>query len=418
MGLIRINCVFFALLFIFSSQVFAAWSGSQVIVSGKFGDKPEDFGLEKGEIKDEFPDVFLVFNDGKVMIVDAVNDNSKLFSNNGELLKVIPYLGLVVKEATPNGVFAFKWDRNIQGDNDEQVGVFNVENEVWQWLDKDNYFDSYNLALRIRGENLIIWNGKGYKYSPTGALISTYDQKPLELGIVKSYESLSGGGMQQTIAYEDGEFTVSTPTGIEPDSFVRDQAGFLYGTGKVDTHSSNWPWRYRVYKFDKCGKTLSAMDLPETKTQEIDRGAPYIVGEIETVFLEEYGPPVIGPDGSVYCWKRTPTTYSILKWTWVDDPTDPQPGPDAPADLKLIPSLDGLYITWGASPQDPGCVDGYELERATSADGMYSTVSTTGAGEFKFNDTSALPGSTYFYKVRAKSDGLYSPYTSPASGAR
>lgn len=30
----------------------------------------------------------------------------------------------------------------------------------------------------------------------------------------------------------------------------------------------------------------------------------------------EYGDPVIGPDGSVYSWKRTPTNYKILKWTW------------------------------------------------------------------------------------------------------
>jgi hypothetical protein len=38
----------------------------------------------------------------------------------------------------------------------------------------------------------------------------------------------------------------------------------------------------------------------------------------------EYGPPVIGPDGSVYAYKRTPDTYSILKWTWVDDANDPK----------------------------------------------------------------------------------------------
>jgi len=255
-------------------------------------------------------------------------------------------------------------------------------------------------------------------YSEQNVLLATYDQKPLVLGELKSYETLPGGGMEQTIVYDDAQFSVLTPTGMVQDSFVRDQAGFLYGTAQIDTSSSDWPWRYRVYKFDKCSKTISSLDLPETKTHLIDHGAPYIVGEIETVFLEQYGPPVIGPDGSVYAWKRTPDTYSILKWEWVDDPSDPQPGPDAPADLKLTPSLDGLYLTWSASPQDPGCVDGYELERATSADGIYTSVTTTDPGVLKFNDTGALPGSSYFYKVRAKSDGLYSPYTTEVNGSR
>jgi len=282
-----------------------------------------------------------------------------------------------------------------------------------------NVGDRYLRFQGNQGNLFFLGNGgKYYKYSPTGELLATYDQKPLELGVLKSYGSLPEGGMEQTVAYEDVEFTVSTPTGIEEDSFVRDQTGFLYGTGKVDTPSNDWPWRYRVYKFDACSKALSQLDLPETKTQEIDRGAPYIVGEIETVFLEEYGPPVIGPDGSVYSWKRTPDTDSILKWIWVESPNDPQPGPDAPSELTVQPSIDGLYLTWGASPQDPGCVDGYEVERATSAGGIYTTVKTTDRGVVKFTDTGAQPGSTYFYKVRAKSGSTYSPYTAEMSGSK
>ena len=34
---------------------------------------------------------------------------------------------------------------------------------------------------------------------------------------------------------------------------------------------------------------------------------------------EEYGEAVVAPNGDVYTWKRALTTYSILKWTWVDD---------------------------------------------------------------------------------------------------
>ena len=34
----------------------------------------------------------------------------------------------------------------------------------------------------------------------------------------------------------------------------------------------------------------------------------------------EYGSPVLAPSGDVYTWKRTPDKYSIVKWSWVDDP--------------------------------------------------------------------------------------------------
>ena len=41
-----------------------------------------------------------------------------------------------------------------------------------------------------------------------------------------------------------------------------------------------------------------------------------------------YGKPFIAPSGSVYVWKRTDDSYSILKWTWQDDPNTPR-CPDA-----------------------------------------------------------------------------------------
>jgi len=204
------------------------------------------------------------------------------------------------------------------------------------------------------------------------------------------------------------------------DNFVRDQNDYLYFyhtyTAK-DPVSGEPSTTSLVVKYDPCGKKMGELNLPiseyEKPTQE-ELDMPTTKLRVRN----EYGPPVIGPDGSVYAWKRTPDTYSILKWTWVDDPSDPQPGPDAPASLKLTPSLDGLYLTWSASPQDPGCVDGYDLERATSADGSYTAITTTDPGVLKFNDTGALPGSSYYYKVRAKSDGLYSPYTTEVSGSR
>lgn len=157
----------------------------------------------------------------------------------------------------------------------------------------------------------------------------------------------------------------------------------------------------RIHKISRCGKIISTLDLPQ------DPDA-----------IEYDQQPVFAENGDVYIWKRTPDTYSILKWQWVDVPADPQPGPDAPENLKIIPSLNGLYLTWGASPQDPGCVDHYEIERATSADGIYTPAATVDKGTLNFNDTTVLPGSTYYYKVRALADGLSSEFTAPISGTR
>ena len=47
----------------------------------------------------------------------------------------------------------------------------------------------------------------------------------------------------------------------------------------------------------------------------------------------EYGSPILAPNGDVYTWKRTPDKYSIIKWTWKDDPNAPK-CPDTSAKKK------------------------------------------------------------------------------------
>jgi len=171
--------------------------------------------------------------------------------------------------------------------------------------------------------------------------------------------------------------------------------------------------RAEVYKISSCGKILGHVQLP---TDEI---SDYTVvgGEKYANYIARYGNATFGADGNVYTWKKTDAKYSILKWTWVDDP-NVLTGPDAPTGLSLIPSTTGLYLTWTASPSDPGCVTGYEVSRATSAGGVGSTVATVNAGVVKYNDATATAGTTYYYKIRAVAGSEYSPYTSEVSGKR
>lgn len=237
-------------------------------------------------------------------------------------------------------------------------------------------------------------------YSPTGQFIKTSTERPLELGKVKE-QRISSGKYKITVTYADKEWGI-VGAGVLP-KYMRDTNGNLYGFGDV-----------QVFRYDNCGREMASLTMPEKQTQEISRG-PAVEPKIKV--LAEYGSPVVAPNGDVYTWKRTPDTYSILKWTWMDDPSVP-PGPDAPTGLAVAASVGGLYLSWIASPQDPGCVTGYEISRATSAGGVSSTIATVNAGALKYNDTTASAGTMYYYKVRAVAGNEFSPYSNEASGKR
>jgi len=220
------------------------------------------------------------------------------------------------------------------------------------------------------------------------------------LGVVKT-SSLGGGKYRHTIQYPDVTYTIISDK--EYDGYYRDKNRYiyLYLSGLVD-------------KFNVCGKLMGRLLLPQK--MEV-KGDVQPSGEQYAFTHDQYGEPVLDIHGNVYTWKKSPTKYSILKWTWVDDP-NAQTGPDAPTGLSLMPSTTGLYLTWTASPSDPGCVTGYEVARATTSGGVFSNVGTVNAGVVKYNDTSAAAGTTYYYKVRAVAGSEYSAYTSEVSGKR
>ncbi len=168
-----------------------------------------------------------------------------------------------------------------------------------------------------------------------------------------------------------------------------------------------------VCKINTCGKVLGQIQLPNNEISDYVN----VGGEKYANYIARYGNTTFGADGNVYTWKKTDTKYFILKWTWVDDPNVPT-GPDAPTGLTHMPSTTGIYLTWTASAQDPGCVTGYEVARATSAGGATTTVATVNAGVVKYNDSTASAGTTYYYKIRAKAGSEYSLYTGEVSGKR
>jgi len=91
----------------------------------------------------------------------------------------------------------------------------------------------------------------------------------------------------------------------------------------------------------------------------------------------------------------------------------------APTALRLVIVPNGFELSWKPSPEDPGIVTGYEIVRSANiASGPFAKVATVDKGVFQYIDTTASPENIYYYKVRAVSGAVYSPYSNPVAGER
>jgi len=369
MGLKRtifVSCV--VILTLAATNSYSAWQGPTEFVSGVWGNGDSNFGIERGDTSDQLPNLTAVIFDGKTIISDEVNKREVVYNSDGTLYKVIPWY--IVKNGSkivnPDYPLYKYW--NVQG--------YTPEGNIWFKIDK------YSLK------------------SPSGQLIKTSTTRPLELGVV-SEKALGNGQYKVTVKYPDKEWSI-IGRGVVP-KYTRDMNGNLYGSGEK-----------QAIRYNSCGKELARLTMPDDKIETVSQGEQV---EPNVTVLEGYGSPVIAPNGDVYTWKRTPDKYSILKWTWVDDPNVPT-GPEPPSGLAVTPSINGLYLTWKASPNDPGCVTKYEIARATTSGGVFSTIDTVEKGVLKYNDTTAETGTTYYYKVRAMAGSDPSAYTAEVSGKR
>jgi len=382
MGL-RLICLLIGLHLVLLGVSFAGWQGPQVLVEGVGGEGDGEFGLGSFGTGDTYPDIAAILPDGKILIDDYVHNRLQLFDENGQRVKVI--VPVLIEK-----------NENVERYKYEEYGV----RKAYRYTNKGT-----SIARKRRAF---------YEYDENGVKIKEYEESSFVGGIVKNIRQ-GDGSYTSDVEYEDKTYRVPSRSS----RYTRDVNDYLYTSFRRRSHdhiSNDRSFFYAVYKYDICGRLVSEFVMPTTEYE------PYVIPEGPVApprtIRNEYGPPVIGPDGSIYAYKRTPDTYSILKWEWVDDPSDPVPGPDAPSELAVTPSTTSLYLTWKASPQDPGCVDSYQIERAGSVDGSYSSIATVEVGKLNYNDADASAGSTYFYKVRASAGGGYSDYTETVSGTR
>ena len=393
--------IFFLMSTLYVNCVVAEWNEPVTVIQGRWGEGELDFGFSAGQYRDGLPEDMAVMNDGKVVVADYVNKKWKLFDQKGNLMKSIPLQGSSLHGYDADNIISARWDTNI---NAFTIGMFNLQSQSWVWIDSMNQVD-YGVAIDIRllKNVFIVPTGKnsGIEYSYSGEVLSIITHRPLLFGKETIDKKTNDGNGNQVIEFEDATYNCTVPYSF--DEFRRDSAGYLYGIA----HNVGEPARTRVYKITKCGKTIGIVDFPPRKET---------FTEDDVRVDEDYGEPAFAQNGDVYTWKRTPEAYSILKWTWVNDPNVNE-GPDAPKALQALPSISGIYLTWNPVPQGTECVTGYEIERASSAGGNYSSVTTVPKQQYNYNDTTAGAGATWYYRIRSTSD-IGKSYPAEVSAAR
>ena len=367
-------------------DAYAAWSTNEEIITGSWGSQIYQFFFGSGDSFDDFPKDIEVDIHGRVFINDDYNFRIKIYNASGLLEKMI---------IAPESVdMSYKWPYGISVNRDGAL-VANYEGSIKHLFNKQGelikQIDVFGIGIPIEdGFVFDVAENEYALYSFTGTLLQTYRERPLEIGSIKT-KNLGGGSYKVTVTYPDKTYHLNKGPFSK---YIRDDKGYINAGGVKS-----------MEKFDACGKSKGYFIVSDNEYNIIHPGGNGFE-EISEV-VAEYGSPVVAPNGDIYVWKRTPEAYSILKWTWLDSPTDPKGGPDAPLEVQANSSISGVYLTWNPSPQDPGCVAGYDIERATSADGIYSKITTVPLNEkqtYHYDDTSASAGQTWYYRVKATSD--------------
>lgn len=302
------------LLFVFAYApiAHAAWKGPIEILSGKWGSETGEFYFEAGESGDSFPTKFGVDKNGLVVIPDEGNNRIVIYNPDGTINNTLHkptslpdldnFVGWPIDFVLYPGGNSFVINCNYQKSADAAVVGAPLNKCILDYsgviLSKANTAQVFPIGS---GYVFLNYQNNDYSfYSPTGQLINTSNTKPLELGL-RTKQSMGGGDYKITIQYPEGTYSF-VGSYME---YVRDSHGYInaIGTGTVT-------------KINRCGKTIGQIKIPDTVY-----GAPQIIGKEKIPnYIAEYGNPVIAPNGDVYTWKRTPKKYSILKWTWKDDP--------------------------------------------------------------------------------------------------
>jgi len=387
------NSLLLLLLILSVSPSYADWVGPTTIVKGPWGRGLSQFGYKPGIMKDRFPERIHVLPDDRILVEDWLNYRFKIFAMTGEYLNSVSTLyQLVVIDS--DRLAGFYWDA---GASKPRVGVYSINQKKWLWHDEKTVYNFNTSKLEVANNRIYTWNAeeeKGYNYSAQGKLIKVYTRQPLELGVQNTKRE--GPLIKTTLSFPDNIYTIYAKDPVLY-SF-RDEEKNLYHI-KIIVNSTRDRIR-QIYRYDICGKEKGVLQLPLSTYEAL----PSPQGKL--IPITEYGDPVISYSGDVYSWVRSKSEYKIVKWTWVDKGSNGEGGPDEPGEAQAVPTASGVFLTWKPSPQDPGCVTGYEIQKAASDDGTFGSgtiVTASGKQSYIFNDATATPGERWYYRIRSVS---------------
>lgn len=149
---------------------------------------------------------------------------------------------------------------------------------------------------------------------------------------------------------------------------------------------------YKVYRAPS-GSTSWTLLSTRTDTSFVDK----------TVEIgKTYQYKVVASNGSTECGTVTPKTITIT--------------PAKPSSIAVSPvSLTSMKVSWGASKN----ITGYEVWKSTSATSGFALATTLSSASTSVTFKSLVPGTRYYYKVRAyktvNNQKLYSAYTAVES---
>ena len=402
--------------FIFTGSALAGWKKPIEVLSGTWGDKERQFGLKIEYIKVDLP-VFVVNRKGEIIVGDVINKRIKVYDSAGKLIKIFgpqldtsPSYWPTKKMGTYNNCIFVEWGKRYQSYN------YNGKVES-QFKLKGTRFE----RILFDG-NIILFDltEKSYKkYSPTGQLLETHKERPLELGKVK--ERSSGSKRYKvTIKYPDMTYTIKRDR-MDEQGFQRDTCLNLYLIGRITNSKDIYidaEWEentvserpiphYIVTRYDLCDNSQERLHIPANKSF-FRKTATGVIRDDS--ILQQYGKPIVAHNGDVYCWKRTAKKYTILKWTWQGDP-------EAPQSLKVSTSDGKIVLAWQTPTQDAGTVKAYELYRSPDVCGPFNKIDKVKKGVMQYTDKKVNEGETYYYQVCAERGSGYSGYSNKAVGS-
>lgn len=382
------------LLFV-TGQAIADFTGPFTVVEGTFGEAPNEFGIEYGDMGASVPSIRSVNIRGNIFVVDK--GQVKIFNPEGHLLDRIK---------PKNVKKTFGWPASMDADSQNNIYTSNYDQKLQKYNNQSALLWEKNVMLgRITvqpDDTIFIW---GYRpdlkgkerfiqFSPTGKILKTYTEKPLDLGVVEE-RSLENGQYKVTVKYADKEWVITGKGACQEYMKIGDCELYCLG-------------HKQIVQYDAVGHEQSRLTIPEDSNKQIPRGQGV---EPKIIVIEEYGRPVVSPIGDVYTWKRTPDKYSIIKWVWVD-------GPDAPQSLSAASSKTGITLTWEVPLEDAERVDEYEINRSADVCGPFRPIATVKKGILTYEDQKVKTGETYYYQIRAIRDKVPSGYSNKAIGKR